>query len=402
MVLLSVPLFSAAKGPRDRVGVGGDTRHAASSGQCSADSAGLGGTPQGELRALWGGFYAGQRSEALASGDQRQPDHGLFQHSDCAALSCCASGHTEGRARLEDQSQCFHGRLQVNLQAGWTFSVRVFLLNDEWHFFCDMCFYLSHFQAAVEVPQYLGVNLLVEGAPVKRSHYRQSFTSNSPLTHRVHPDQSSAPEVEARHKQSSQKLHVVADFHLLGKENQEKKRQVTSTCPKRERDVKSELQSTCHVRRSSGNAAHEQTTGAHTEPQRKAWRLGLRRRISPATLVPRSLSFSVDPPYSTSEGKHQSIPRHASQMSRSFLSQRSSEPQQRISPRVIPSFQGLLPNLEAFRLQPNLVTGTNVCHSSAFLSHPRIHIHQLCLNSQRQVRARHKGELVGGQKYWKC
>lgn len=120
MVLLTVSLFSAARGPWDRVGVGGDTRHAASSCPCSTDSPGFGGAPQGKLWALWSWFYVGQRSEALASRDQCQPYYGLLQHCDCAALSCCASRHAEGCARLEDWSQRLHRRLQAYLQTGWT------------------------------------------------------------------------------------------------------------------------------------------------------------------------------------------------------------------------------------------------------------------------------------------
>lgn len=264
-------------------------------------------------------------------------------------------------------------------------------------------FTLSHFQAAVEVPQYLGVNLLVEGATIKRSrHYRQSFISNSPLPHQVHPEQLSQAVAEPRHKQFSQKPHAVADFPLLGKESQVKKSQMTSTCPKREHDRKAERQNTCPVRKSCRSVACEQPASVHTEPQKKAQRLGLRRRVSGATLVPRSLSFSLDPACCTSEGKHQSIHHHASHTSKSFLSQRSSEPQHKISSRVFPSLQGPLPTLEIFQLQPNIVTGTNVCHNSAFLSHPTTHKHQLCLNSQRQVKARHKGELTEEHKYKRC
>uniref|UniRef100_A0A3B4Z6N6 Tubulin monoglycylase TTLL3-like n=1 Tax=Stegastes partitus TaxID=144197 RepID=A0A3B4Z6N6_9TELE len=262
-------------------------------------------------------------------------------------------------------------------------------------------FLLYHyFQAAVEVPQYVGVNLLVEGASIRRSRpllNRQTVASDTPLIDLFPSDQPSTEET--KHKPLGQKPHTVAAFCRSGKENQETKRQLTSTCPKRECEMRAAVQNTSCVRRSSRSLACEQSLVVHSEPQRKARRLGLSFRANGTTLVPRSLSFSLSPPHSKSEGKPQFTAGSGSRISRSFLPQTTFAPRHRISKQAFPSFQGPLPSLEVLHLRPNIVAGTTVCRKSAFSAHPSDHKHQLFLHSQRQSTARHKGENTGEHKY---
>uniref|UniRef100_A0A8D0B2B3 Tubulin tyrosine ligase-like family, member 3 n=1 Tax=Sander lucioperca TaxID=283035 RepID=A0A8D0B2B3_SANLU len=185
-------------------------------------------------------------------------------------------------------------------------------------------FQLIFKQAAVEVPQYVGVNLLVEGAPIRRSRpplHRQTVISNPPLTIQFPPDQSSSEEVEM-------------------------------------------------------------TLGANG-----------------ATLVPRSLSFSLCPPHSMSDCTSQANPGHGSHISRSFLPQTAFKPQHRTPTRVFPSLQGPLPTLEVFSLRPNIVAGSTACCNPNMSSHPSHHRHQLFLCSQRHSMAKYKGEFTGEHKY---
>lgn len=267
------------------------------------------------------------------------------------------------------------------------------------------CFTLSPFQAAVEVPQYVGVNLLVEGAPIRRSRpplHRQTVISNPHLTIQFPSDQSPSEEVETTQKPSGQKSSAVSGFRRSGKENRdvgEKKRQLTSTSPKRGREGKTEVQNTSCVQRSCRSLVSEQPLVVHTEPRRKARRLGLSLGANGATLVPRSLSFSLSPPNRMSDCKSQPNPGHGSRISRSFLPHTAFEPQNRTSTRIFPSLRGPLPTLEVFSLRPNIVAGSTACRNPNLSSHPSVHRHQLFLHSQRQSMAKYKGECTGEHKH---
>ncbi|XP_070814924.1 tubulin monoglycylase TTLL3 isoform X2 [Chaetodon trifascialis] len=266
-------------------------------------------------------------------------------------------------------------------------------------------FQLIYKQAAVEVPQYVGVNLLVEGAPVRRSRpllRRQAVISNPPLAIQFLSDQSLSEEVEtAHHTPSGHKSSAVSAFRHSGKENRgvgEKSRQLTSTSPKRDRERRTEIQNTSRVRRPCQSLASEQPLVGHPEPQRKARRLGLSLGASGTALVPRSLSFSLSPPHNLSDCKSQPISGHGSHISRSFPPRTAFEPQHRTSTRVFPSLQGPLPSVEVFSLQPNIVAGTTACHNIKISSHPSVHRHQLFLCPQRQGMAKYREECSGSVK----
>ncbi|XP_063766982.1 tubulin monoglycylase TTLL3 [Eleginops maclovinus] len=261
-------------------------------------------------------------------------------------------------------------------------------------------------QAAVEVPQYVGVNLVVEGAPIRRSRsllHRQTVISNTPLTMQLPPHQSISEEVETTHKSLGQSVScAVSAFCHSGKENQtagEKKRQLTSTSPKRECEGRKDAQNTCCVRRLGRSLACQIPLVVHTEPQRKAPRLGLILGANGETLVPRSFSFSLSPPHSMSDSKSQANQGHGSHITRSFLPQTVFDPQHRTPIRVFPSLRSPLPTLEVVSLRPNVVAGNTACRYPDLSSHLSVHRPQLFLCPQRQSMAKYKAQCTGKHKH---
>lgn len=240
----------------------------------------------------------------------------------------------------------------------------------------------------------MGVNLLVEGAPIRRARppHKQTVISHPPLTIQFSSDQPSPEEGETIHKSSDQESCNVS-FCRSGKENRavgEKKRQPASSTPKREHGRGREVRKSAYVRRSCRSLVSEQPVPLHTEPQRKAQRLGL--GVSGATLVPWSLSFSLNRPHSMAHCKCQPSPGHGSHITRASPPQIAFERQHRTSTLVFPSLKGPLPTLEVFSLRPNVVAGTAALHNPHPSSHSGIHSHPLVVCSRRQSMAKLKAE----------
>lgn len=252
--------------------------------------------------------------------------------------------------------------------------------------FIICCAFLSlTSQAAVEVPQYIGVNLLVEGVPIRRSrpvHHREAVTSNVPFT--FSSNQSSSDEVETGHKLSIQKPHAIKEKHVVGEEMRLTS-QLTSVSSKRRVEGRTEVQNTSCVRRTCRSLTHEQ-------PLSKAQRLALSLGAKRATLVPWSLSLSLSPLHNLPECKTQSNPGHGSHIARSFHPQAAFEPQHKTSTCVFPSLWEPLPTLEVFSLRPKIV-GISCCNTT-FPSHLSLPRHQLLVSSHRQTIPKCRGDCV--------
>lgn len=199
-------------------------------------------------------------------------------------------------------------------------------------------------QAAVEVPHYVGVNLLVEGAPIRRSKppHRLPAIPNPPQAAPFPPDQPPASETaDSTWKVSCEQVSRAAAVPS-DKEN---------------RTVR-DVQKTSRVRQSRRG----QGCTSHSEPLRKSQRWGLGDKSAP--LVPWNLSFTLCPPDRAPPGRCQ--PRLQPPVSHTS---RSSQPQCAALERksrstttrqqALPSLRGPLPTMEVFSLQPNVCGRTS-------------------------------------------
>lgn len=202
-------------------------------------------------------------------------------------------------------------------------------------------------QAAVEVPQYVGVNLLVEGAPIRRSKppHRLPAIPNPPNGAQFHPDQPPVSKMtvptwktsgDEASRASAAVSATAATFLPSDKENQ------TAAVPKVSR-----------VRRSLRGRG----CMSHSEPRRKSQRLGLVDSCAP--LVPWNLSFTLSPPDRAPPAGGQSrLQPPVSHTSRLSLSQCAALERKSRSTttrhQALPALEGSLHTMHVLSLRPNI------------------------------------------------
>ena len=242
---------------------------------------------------------------------------------------------------------------------------------------------LYSLKAAVEVPHYVGMNLLVEGAPLRpvqsKPAPRKQPTFSNPIPANpssVEQSHSDVPKTTpTADKPPSFKSNAATAAQYPGKKNhsagEEKTPPSSLSANSRERERRTLNSRTPGLSRSRSyhRSAPERPVLLNTE--KKARHLGLSRSHGAmAPLVPRTLFCSFDPAtHRLSEAK----PQPETQRSRTYILQRALKPHRRSLPQGLPSLSGPLPALEVFSLHP--VSGERSC--PALFSHHSLHRYKL-------------------------
>lgn len=253
----------------------------------------------------------------------------------------------------------------------------------------------------MDVPQYVGMKLLVEGAPLRpvrsRPAPRKRFTFSSPVPANPSSVERRPPSYVPKtttDKQPSFKSNAASAAQHSGKKNLtsagEKKTRLPSLSAKsREHEGKSPSSKTPGLgRRSHHRSAPECPVVLNTERRQKARHLGVSQSHGGVPLVPSTLFCSLDPSAQhPSEAKPQAKVGFEPQSSRTYNLQRALKPHGRALPQGLSSSSGPLPALEVYSLRPSSLPGERC--GPALLSHHSLHRYKL--SSHRQTLSKYNG-----------